>query len=59
MTFDRTVMDYDRILVLDKGNVIEYDTPLALAQIEGGHFNRMCQETGEFNELIQMASKSL
>ncbi|KAI8910190.1 P-loop containing nucleoside triphosphate hydrolase protein [Gorgonomyces haynaldii] len=38
-----TVMDYDRILVLDQGTVVEFDTPSALMQIENGVFRAMAQ----------------
>ncbi|KAI9273715.1 P-loop containing nucleoside triphosphate hydrolase protein [Sporodiniella umbellata] len=51
----RTVADYDRILVLDHGEVKEYDTPYALMTKEGGIFNQMCIRSGEFNELITIA----
>ncbi|KAJ3089424.1 hypothetical protein HK102_006441, partial [Quaeritorhiza haematococci] len=51
----RTVMDYDKILVLDKGRVVEYDSPYALVQIEDGWFRKMCEETGEFSDLVDIA----
>lgn len=37
----RTVIDYDRLLILDKGNVVEFDTPWALIQKKGGVFRDM------------------
>jgi len=39
-----TIMDSDRILVLDKGNVVEFDAPGKLQAIEGGHFARLVAE---------------
>ena len=30
-----TIMDYDRVLVLDKGEVAEFDTPQALMESKG------------------------
>lgn len=33
-----TVADFDRILVLDEGRAVEFDTPAALMRIEGGIF---------------------
>lgn len=33
-----TIIDYDRILVLDKGQVVEYDTPEALLKKSDGYF---------------------
>ncbi|KAJ3052959.1 hypothetical protein HK097_005357 [Rhizophlyctis rosea] len=55
----RTVIDYDRILVLDHGQVVEYDTPMNLMREGGGtgHFRRMVMETGEFDELWEIAKK--
>ncbi|KAJ2511463.1 hypothetical protein H4217_007368 [Coemansia sp. RSA 1939] len=47
----RTVIDYDRVLVLDKGKVAEFDTPKKLLKKKGGIFRGMCEETGEFEEL--------
>ncbi|KAJ3019702.1 hypothetical protein HKX48_001858 [Thoreauomyces humboldtii] len=46
-----TICDYDRVLVLDQGQVAEYDTPAALIAKEGGIFSSMCAESGELDEL--------
>lgn len=35
----RTVVDHDRIIVLDGGKVMEFDHPWKLLQMEGGMFN--------------------
>lgn len=51
----RTVADYDRILVLDHGQVKEFDTPYALMQKDGGIFQQMCERSGEFPELLAIA----
>ncbi|KAJ3042390.1 hypothetical protein HDV00_007346 [Rhizophlyctis rosea] len=55
----RTVIDYDRILVLDQGQVVEFDTPMNLMREGGGtgHFRRMVMETGEFEELWEVARR--
>lgn len=42
--FSRTVVDYDRILVLDAGVVIEYDAPDVLLAREDGVFRGMWEE---------------
>ena len=42
-----TIIDYDRILVLDAGEVAEFDTPAALLGKAGGHFARLVEELGE------------
>ena len=52
----RTVADYDRILVLDQGQVIEFDTPYHLISKENGVFRQMCERSGEFNELLTIAT---
>ncbi|RKO90325.1 P-loop containing nucleoside triphosphate hydrolase protein, partial [Blyttiomyces helicus] len=51
----RTIVDYDRVLVLDKGEVVEYGYPDRLLEIEGGWFRRMCEQTGEMDELVEIA----
>ena len=52
----RTVIDYDRILVLDDGCVVEFDKPSLLIQKENGYLRKMCEESGEFEELMEIAS---
>ncbi|KAM3748774.1 hypothetical protein ACB098_05G133800 [Castanea mollissima] len=44
-----TIIDSDRILVLDAGQVLEYDTPEELLSNEGSAFSRMIQSTGPTN----------
>ncbi|KAJ4488293.1 ABC transporter type 1, transmembrane domain-containing protein [Lentinula aciculospora] len=47
----RTIIDYDRLVVLDKGKVVELDTPWNLIQKEDGIFRTMCLKSGTFTEL--------
>jgi len=47
----RTVIDYDRLIVLDKGKIAEFDTPWQLIQKEDGIFRTMCLKSGSFSEL--------
>ncbi|GLB44359.1 putative ABC transporter transmembrane region [Lyophyllum shimeji] len=47
----RTVIDYDRLIVLDKGRIAEFDTPWNLIQKENGIFRNMCLKSGSFGEL--------
>lgn len=42
-----TVMDNDRILVMDAGTVVEFDHPHILVQKEGGYLRNMVQQTGK------------
>jgi len=41
-----TVLDSDKILVLEKGNVMEFDTPEALLVNEDGYFSKLVKESG-------------
>lgn len=41
----RTIISYDRILVLDAGLVAEFDTPSNLFKIENGLFRGMCERS--------------
>ncbi|PVF92969.1 hypothetical protein CPB86DRAFT_743436 [Serendipita vermifera] len=54
----RTVIDYDRLIILDKGNIAEFDTPWNLIRKEGGLFREMCLKTGTFNELEEAAKRA-
>ncbi|EIW82712.1 multidrug resistance-associated ABC transporter [Coniophora puteana RWD-64-598 SS2] len=51
----RTVIDYDRLIVLDKGEIAEFDTPMNLIQKENGIFRTMCLKSGTFAELEAVA----
>ncbi|CAG8441509.1 9619_t:CDS:10 [Funneliformis caledonium] len=54
----RTVVDYDRILVLDQGNIIEFDSPRNLISNPNSLFYQMCQNSGEFDMLKSLISKN-
>lgn len=41
----RTIINYDRICVMDQGKIVELDTPLALYE-KGGIFRGMCDRSG-------------
>ncbi|KIO14761.1 hypothetical protein M404DRAFT_118392 [Pisolithus tinctorius Marx 270] len=41
----RTIISYDRVLVMDAGKVAEFDTPYNLYQKEGGLFRGMCERS--------------
>ncbi|KAF8626899.1 hypothetical protein AX15_004637 [Amanita polypyramis BW_CC] len=51
----RTIVDYDRLIVLDKGQVAEFDTPWNLLQKEDGIFRNMCLKSGSLGELETIA----
>ncbi|KAJ2706136.1 hypothetical protein FB645_001893 [Coemansia sp. IMI 203386] len=52
----RTIIDYDRVLVLDKGQVVEFDTPAQLLQSPGGMFRSMCEESGDYAYFADQAN---
>ncbi|KAJ2029065.1 hypothetical protein IWW57_001873, partial [Coemansia sp. S610] len=51
----RTIIDYDRVLVLDRGQVAEFDMPWNLLQRDGGVFRSMCEKSGEYEHLVAIA----
>ncbi|XP_043864283.1 ATP-binding cassette sub-family C member 4 isoform X2 [Drosophila mojavensis] len=54
-----TVMDSDRIVVMDAGNAVEFDVPHVLLQKPHGVLTQMVEATGgEADALRQLASKS-
>ncbi|KDR83062.1 hypothetical protein GALMADRAFT_57261 [Galerina marginata CBS 339.88] len=53
----QTVMDADKIMVLDDGRMVEFDTPKALLGKKGGHFKRLVDESGEKDTLYALAEK--
>jgi ABC-type multidrug transport system fused ATPase/permease subunit len=53
----QTIVDYDKVLVLDKGEVIEYADPWELIRKEGGIFRGMCETSGDFETLMELAKK--
>lgn len=40
-----SIMQCDKVLVLDRGNIAEYDNPKILKDKEGGLFQKMCKES--------------
>lgn len=54
----QTIVDYDKVLVLDKGRVVEYGHPHELLKKEGKDaiFKGMCEMSGDL-EILQKAAK--
>jgi len=52
----RTIISYDRILVMDSGNIAEFDTPLNLYLKHDGLFRGMCERSNISIDDIQKAS---
>jgi len=54
----RTIINYEKILVLDQGNVAEFDTPLNLFDREDGIFRSMCDRSHIGRKEIETARHS-
>ncbi|KZV99859.1 hypothetical protein EXIGLDRAFT_668146 [Exidia glandulosa HHB12029] len=52
----QTIIDYDRVLVLQEGKIVEFDTPARLIAVEGGVFRGMCIKSEHFAELQAAAN---
>ncbi|PNY27582.1 ATP-dependent bile acid permease [Tolypocladium capitatum] len=53
----QTIVDYDKVLVLDKGEVVEFGHPWELMCNEAGTFRSMCEMSGEVDILLKAAKK--
>jgi ABC-type multidrug transport system fused ATPase/permease subunit len=54
----QTIVDYDKVLVLDKGELIEFGSPWDLIRTDNGIFKGMCEMSGDFDILIKEAEKA-
>ncbi|GAB1195744.1 hypothetical protein APSETT444_005007 [Aspergillus pseudonomiae] len=54
----QTIIDYDKVLVLDHGRVVEYDHPWTLINREDGVFRGMCDNSGNTEALLDGAKKA-
>ena len=54
-----TIIYYDKILVLDNGEVQEYDTPLKLVKDENSFLGKLIRKTGKtfMEKIVAMAEK--
>ncbi|KAF8507555.1 multidrug resistance-associated ABC transporter [Gautieria morchelliformis] len=53
----RTVVDYNRVMLLDEGRIVEFDSPAMLLSDPNSQFYSLCKATGqtEFSMLRRMA----
>ncbi|KAJ3833131.1 P-loop containing nucleoside triphosphate hydrolase protein [Lentinula raphanica] len=51
----KTIIDYDRILVLDNGEIAEYGTPAELLKKDGGVFREMCRKSPDWSSFEAIA----
>lgn len=55
-----TIMDSEKVLVMDQGEVLEFDHPHILLQNEQSHFNSMVQKTGRvMTEQLKQCAKEV
>lgn len=56
----RTIMPCDKILVMDKGRVVQQGAPLQLIKEPGGRFEALCRAAGgeEYRHLLMLAEKN-
>lgn len=54
----QTIVDYDKVLVLDKGSIVEFDHPWELMKKEDGQFKSMCEMSGDWDVLEKQAKKA-
>jgi len=48
-----TIIDMDRVMVMDAGDVVEFDSPHVLLQAEGSYFSRLVQDTGSSASVLR------
>lgn len=54
----RSVIDYDKILVMDAGEVKEFDHPYSLLLNKNSILYSMCEQSGELDSLIESAKEA-
>ncbi|KAJ5104570.1 hypothetical protein NUU61_001917 [Penicillium alfredii] len=54
----QTIIDYDKVLVLDHGRVVEFDHPWTLINREDGLFRSMCDNSGNMDVLLDGAKRA-
>ncbi|EGV63978.1 Transporter of the ATP-binding cassette (ABC) [Yamadazyma tenuis] len=54
----RSIVDYDKILVMDEGRVVEYDDPYTLIANKETLFHSMCDNSGELDTLTKLAKEA-
>ncbi|KAJ7134490.1 P-loop containing nucleoside triphosphate hydrolase protein [Mycena epipterygia] len=54
----QTIMNYDRIMVLDAGRIVEFDTPLNLLKDNTGHLRALVEESSDRDVLYAMVERS-
>ncbi|KAJ2967702.1 hypothetical protein NQ176_g9533 [Zarea fungicola] len=53
----QTIVDYDKVLVLDKGEMVEFAHPWELISDQSTQFYSMCESSGDLDILVKAAKK--
>ena len=53
-----TIMDYDKIIVLDAGKLVEFDSPQNLLQNKDGKLRALVDDSGDVEALKKLAQGS-
>lgn len=51
-----TILDCDKVIVMDQGEVVEFDSPLDLAQRQDSRFYEIIRKTGALNTYLERTS---
>ncbi|KAG0272854.1 hypothetical protein BGZ95_011349 [Linnemannia exigua] len=51
----RTIADFDRVLVMQTGEVAEFDTPFTLMRQKGSLFRELCDQSTELDVLLEIS----
>ncbi|KAH9028261.1 hypothetical protein EDB84DRAFT_1563180 [Lactarius hengduanensis] len=54
----QTIIDADKVMVLDAGRIVEFDKPSELLKVENGRFRSLVDESGDKDLLYSMASSA-
>lgn len=54
-----TIINYDKLMILDQGNIVQFDTPYNLLMDKTGYFHVLVMESGQeyFDQLLSMINK--
>ncbi|GJJ76701.1 hypothetical protein EMPS_09060 [Entomortierella parvispora] len=51
----RTIADFDRVVVMHQGEIVEYDRPWVLMNQENSQFRQLCEQSTELDALMAIA----
>jgi len=54
----QTIIDADKVMVLDAGRIVEFDKPSELLKKENGRFRSLVDESGDRDNLYALANEA-